>query len=447
MSAIGHNSGNVISMEERKAFYINEITSFVDKVRKDRALHYDEIAQVDSLGRLFIQRQAMLDNMRQYYAVVPNADVGPGVLTLVTLLCDNSQGYCSASVQRMADFLSRSRRAVGQAIQRLVESGCLKIEEGGGARTTHRLWPVVHPMFVNNKDPLTWALDAHTSNVSAAKAASQQKSRVASEGAKLASRRKYTDAKAASRLENNPDISTDKNPDAKAASRLVVVLDAKPASRQDALVAHADAKAASHNTTITNTTLRDSPLTPESVERGVWGESEFASPPTPSPSAPPKKVAQATEGSAQKAKRSASELVVKPDEVVEAEVLKPGEGFGAAGAQLAKADGGAAGSDRKRPARRFPTDLDERKRLGAYCRQYALAHDMDEATFRLEVKQWADRAESRDERYVSWEAAWRTWVANWRKWQRPAVAARQSRAEVISDAAEDALRAWKEKQQ
>jgi hypothetical protein len=419
-------------MEERKAFYISEITSFVDKVRKDRALHYNEIAQVDSLGRLLIQRQAMLDNMRQYYATVPQADVGPGVLALVTLLCDNSQGYCSASVQRMADFLSRSRRSVGQAIQRLVDNGCLKIEEGGGARTTHRLWPVVHPMFVNNKDPLTWALDAHTANVAEARAASQQKSRVVSEGAKAASLRKYTDAKAASRLANNPDISMVKTSDAKAASRLIVVRDEKAASHLASGVAYADAKATSHNTTITNTTLRDSPLTPEQVERGVRGETSFAA---------------SSEPSAQEAEHPVVELVLEPipDDAVKVPTLRKGRG--AASAQLDAVDGGAAAaSDRKKPARRFPTDVDERKRLGIYCREYAISHGMDEATFRLEVKQWADRAESRDERYVSWEAAWRTWVGNWQKWRKPAAGAPQSRAEVISSAGQSALKAWKERQ-
>ena len=141
----------------RKDALVNVLTLWVRERRADERMDRDQLAGLDSLGRLQAQRQSLLDNYAHFYAEHPNADVAPGVLLLVTIFSDNNTGCCSLSVTRMAAFLSRSTRRVSDAIARLEDKQLIAVERALGE--TSRTFPWVHKSFGSTKDALTWILD------------------------------------------------------------------------------------------------------------------------------------------------------------------------------------------------------------------------------------------------------------------------------------------------
>jgi hypothetical protein len=126
-AGIGHNSGD---LEARRNAFVAEITEFVQQRRQDEALTRQQLAKLDSLGRLQAQRQSILDNVAHYYARHPNADVAPGLVAVITFYSDNNEGACALKVARLAKFLSRSPTAIKEAFVRLERDRIIIVESG-----------------------------------------------------------------------------------------------------------------------------------------------------------------------------------------------------------------------------------------------------------------------------------------------------------------------------
>lgn len=141
----------------RKAKFIEQISLFAQRKKED-ALTRKELVALDSLGRLQAQRQSILDNLSHYYATNPRADVAPGLIALNTFYSDNKRGACSLSVDRMARFLSRSERAVTDAIGRMETGGVIIIERRH--RDTHLITPYIRREFGDARDPIMWIMEA-----------------------------------------------------------------------------------------------------------------------------------------------------------------------------------------------------------------------------------------------------------------------------------------------
>src|SRR5689334_14065018 len=110
------------SIQARRAIFDGLITAWVKDRRAEEALSRKELANLDSLGRLFAQRHSLIDNIGHFYARSPRADVATGILALVTFLADNNEGCCTLSVPRMAKFFARDERRISDAIRRLKDA-------------------------------------------------------------------------------------------------------------------------------------------------------------------------------------------------------------------------------------------------------------------------------------------------------------------------------------
>jgi hypothetical protein len=145
------------AVEARKAFFIAEISLWVQDRRDENRLTREQLGALGGLERMQAQRQSLLDNFAHFYRQNPNADAAPGVLALATIFSDNNDGCCSLSVTRMAQFLSRSERRVREAVSRLKNDNVLIVDPEAGA--TNRIYPWVHVAFGSTKDPMTWLMD------------------------------------------------------------------------------------------------------------------------------------------------------------------------------------------------------------------------------------------------------------------------------------------------
>lgn len=157
---IGHNN-NSRSDDLRRRYEANvvAISSWVGQRRIDEALTRHQLGALTGLDRLVTLRNATLDGLHQFYVTNPMADAAPGVFAVVCLLSDNSDGCCTVSSERLAQFLNRTGRRIREAIDRLEADGCVKTLRRPGA--TAMVWPVINPVYAQHRDPLTWVLDAH----------------------------------------------------------------------------------------------------------------------------------------------------------------------------------------------------------------------------------------------------------------------------------------------
>lgn len=153
----------VIDLVERRERFIAQIGEFVRRRNAADALSRPELGGLPSLARLQSQRQSILDNIAHYYAHNSNADVALGVVALVTFYSDNNAGCCTMSVETMARYLSRTRRAVQEAIGRCERDQIIFSEAVPGATT--RRWPYVYRGFGDTKDPLAWLLEVRAPSV------------------------------------------------------------------------------------------------------------------------------------------------------------------------------------------------------------------------------------------------------------------------------------------
>lgn len=142
---------------DRKATFVSEVARYVEQRRRDEAFTREELGRLDSQGRLQSQRQSLLDNISHYYSQNPNADVAPGLLVIITFYADNNDGACTMSKARLAKFLSRTPRAIQDAIHRLGANQTILVEERDG--DTNFLSPWVLKAFGEIRDPLTWIFD------------------------------------------------------------------------------------------------------------------------------------------------------------------------------------------------------------------------------------------------------------------------------------------------
>lgn len=152
----GNNSG-VIELDARRAVFLAELTKFAEERRCDEALSREELSALPPEAQTQAQRQSLLDNLGHLYARRPDMDCAPGVLSIVTFMAGNRDGACSLSAARIAKFLSRSERAVIDAIGRLESEQALIVERRPG--TTSLLTPWVHRSFGQFRDALTWIMD------------------------------------------------------------------------------------------------------------------------------------------------------------------------------------------------------------------------------------------------------------------------------------------------
>jgi len=147
----------------RKAFWTEAINAWTAAARETRnalSMTRHELAKLDSLGRLIMQRQALIENLGRYCRERPQADVAPALLALIIFLSDNPEGCCTLSLRRMSEMFAREERRIREALRRLAEAGVVHSEERPG--TTARYWPVVHKDFGDFKAMPIWFVDAHS---------------------------------------------------------------------------------------------------------------------------------------------------------------------------------------------------------------------------------------------------------------------------------------------
>ena len=154
------SASKIISLDERRDWFVAEIGKFVRAKREaDNAMTREQFNSMDSIGKLFALKQALLDNTAAIYANDPDILVDPGMLTLIAVLSDNQLGYCDLSINRIAAFLSRSRSTIERAISRLKELGVIITEPIPGAPSGMR--PFINHAFGSNRDSLTWLVDVY----------------------------------------------------------------------------------------------------------------------------------------------------------------------------------------------------------------------------------------------------------------------------------------------
>ncbi len=146
-----------VSIEERRAQFVQLITDWAANRRKEDALTRQELANLDSAQRLVAQKHALLDNFAYVYRKNPRADVAPGCLLFVTLFSDNNRGRCEYSMDRIARFFSRSPRAIQDAMKRLENQGLISRELRGRG---YVYWPVVNRAFAIDRAHHGWLVDA-----------------------------------------------------------------------------------------------------------------------------------------------------------------------------------------------------------------------------------------------------------------------------------------------
>lgn len=155
-AVVGDNS-SIIDLDERRAIFLAELTKFAEDRRCDEALSRQELSALPPEAQTQAQRQSLLDNLAHLYARRPDMDCAPGVLSIVTFMAGNRDGACSLSAARIAKFLSRSERAVIEAIGRLENEQAIIVERRPG--TTSLMTPWVHHSFGQFRDALTWIMD------------------------------------------------------------------------------------------------------------------------------------------------------------------------------------------------------------------------------------------------------------------------------------------------
>lgn len=136
------------------------IAAWCEERRLADALSRREIANLDSFGRLLAQQHSLIDNYGHYFATAERADVALGVLLLVTLLCDNPKGCCTLSIPRIAQFYSRSERAISEAIARLETAKVIFVKRSHHKSSSY--WPVINRGLGGQKIPPLWFVDARS---------------------------------------------------------------------------------------------------------------------------------------------------------------------------------------------------------------------------------------------------------------------------------------------
>ncbi len=149
-----------IAVHERYDAFVTALTAFANAKRRiEDGMSRAEFLLLDSIGKLFAMKQALLDNTARLYAIDKSLDVGPALLLLVTVLSDNNRGYCDLAVARMAAFLSRSPRTIHRSLQELRDAGMIFSEPVPGSPTTHS--PYINRHFGFNQDSLAWLVDVY----------------------------------------------------------------------------------------------------------------------------------------------------------------------------------------------------------------------------------------------------------------------------------------------
>jgi hypothetical protein len=147
----------------RRQFWGAAVTAWTNAEKEARAARSktrEELAALDSLGRLIAQRQTILECLARYCRERPQADVAAALLALIVFMSDNDQGCCTLSIQRLAEVFARKPRRITEALRRLEAAGIVHREERLGTST--RYWPVVHPMFGDTQGALIWFVQAYS---------------------------------------------------------------------------------------------------------------------------------------------------------------------------------------------------------------------------------------------------------------------------------------------
>jgi hypothetical protein len=160
-------------LDARRAWFSAMVSDWVKARNLDQAMTREEIGALSGFNRMLAQRHSLVDNLGHLYATNGRLDVAPGVLLLITYLADNGKGCCTLSIERMADFFSRTERRVSEAIGRLERAQVIFVDPPGslaadgtwsrternGRNKPSTYWPVINRDFVS-RDPLTWFVDA-----------------------------------------------------------------------------------------------------------------------------------------------------------------------------------------------------------------------------------------------------------------------------------------------
>jgi hypothetical protein len=120
------------------------------------ALSREEIAGMQRLDRMDVQRKALILNLIHYFRKHERADVAPGVAVIIHLMSDNDKGASTVSQATMAKLFNRSGSSIADAHRRLKEDEIIIAGRGRYPMTV----PVIPRAVARSYNHLAWLLSA-----------------------------------------------------------------------------------------------------------------------------------------------------------------------------------------------------------------------------------------------------------------------------------------------
>jgi hypothetical protein len=152
----------IATTDERRQRIVVEIAGWVARKKAGEPVpeaSRGEIGALKGIDRALALRTSLISSFSLYYADNPKADCALGVLVITTLLSDNDDGCCSASVGTMGKLLSREPRTITEARNRLYQLKLMGVEERAGRPSL--AWPLISMVLINDpRASLTWLMDA-----------------------------------------------------------------------------------------------------------------------------------------------------------------------------------------------------------------------------------------------------------------------------------------------
>ena len=145
------------SSNSPKSLYIAAIQLWVENVQVARALEREELAQLEGVQRLIAVSKGLLPNIIRVCRRNKKADSRLGVLAIIHLSADNSEGLCRLSVARFAQLLGRTEEAIRVALRHLEDGGEIGVEH---SHRGNNYWPKIDAEVANMSPSMGWLADA-----------------------------------------------------------------------------------------------------------------------------------------------------------------------------------------------------------------------------------------------------------------------------------------------
>jgi hypothetical protein len=118
-----------------------EITIWVGNIRLADAMERETIARLEGAQRHFALSKSLIPNAIRWCRQNPRASAAIPMMIVITLLCDNNDGWCWLTIKRMAQLFCRTERSIRECIDALENDGILGVDRKDGLPS--RYWPKV----------------------------------------------------------------------------------------------------------------------------------------------------------------------------------------------------------------------------------------------------------------------------------------------------------------